>query len=115
MLQNRTKTAGMDGTMDGPVLTEAQLQSQIVELLQRAGWFAFVVSRPDRRTTAKKGLPDIWASRKSRAMWIEVKLPKGKLSPDQEQFRDECFRQGIEWHEARSVDDVMTIMRGATA
>ena len=99
--------------MGDTVLNEVQLQSQIVELLQRAGWFAFVVSRPDRRTTAKKGLPDIWASRKSRSMWIEVKLPKGKLSPDQEQFRDECLRQGVEWHEARSVDDVMKILKEA--
>lgn len=91
-------------------MTETQLQILIVELLQKSGWFAFVVSRPDRRTTAKKGLPDIWACRKGRCMWLEVKIDKNKLSPDQEKFRDDCAYHGAEWHEVRGLANVVEIM-----
>jgi len=93
-------------------MTEAELQAQIIEIMKRFGWFAFIVSRPDKRTTAKKGLPDIWASKAGRSMWVEVKLPKGVLSPGQEYFRDDCVRQGVEWHEVRSVEDVLKIIKG---
>lgn len=92
-------------------MSEAELQTTIVHALQRMGWFAFVAQRADKRARGKVGLPDIYAHKNGRMMWIEVKCGKNKLSPGQIDFRDNCNSHNIEWYEVRSIDDLMDIPR----
>jgi hypothetical protein len=51
---------------------------------------------------AMKGIPDIIVIRDGRFIGIEVKGPKGKLSPDQAEFGRLCMRNGAEYIVARS-------------
>jgi len=91
-------------------MNETELQKLCVEYLTRSGWFAFIVNQPNRISRGKKGIPDLWAGKNGRSMWIECKLEKGKLSKEQIDFRDKCEEKGLEWHLARSLDDVMMIV-----
>jgi hypothetical protein len=73
---------------------KAGLQSQITKLLDRLR-IVYVRSRTDKRSTTQPGTPDfifsVWG--KGVHGWCvvacawEVKLPKGKLRPDQEKMR----------------------------
>ncbi len=58
--------------------------------------------------TLGKGAPDLLVSRKGTVWMVEVKGPKGKLTPDQEVFH-------AVWpvHVVRSVDDVLALVGAA--
>jgi hypothetical protein len=43
----------------------------------------------------------------SASAWIEFKAGKGKLTPEQEQFRDHLLHQGYEFAVCRSVDEAL--------
>lgn len=59
---------------------------------------------------AKKGVPDIILIRQTgRFVGLEVKLPKGKLSPDQRTFEIDSMAMGAEYHVVRSIDDIITL------
>lgn len=51
----------------------------------------------------------IWAEKNYGV--IELKVGRGKLTPDQELYRDDVVACGHPWAEARSVDEVLTILR----
>ena len=53
------------------------------------------------------GAPDIICVSNSRYIGIEVKAPKGKLSPAQEHFRDNLEKAGGVYIIARQVEDVI--------
>lgn len=55
------------------------------------------------------GLPDLEAIREGRVVYLEIKSPRGKLSPAQEAFRDMITAAGGEYREVRSLDDVMDL------
>jgi hypothetical protein len=57
---------------------------------------------------SRKGVPDIIAIKSGRFIGIEVKAPKGKLSPEQADFGRECVRNGGEYVVARSIEDVQS-------
>lgn len=110
-MRPRTKTLGAERILTEGVgevqLTEAQLQALCVDLLRRMGWFAIVVARTDRRTNNVKGIPDIYAHRRGRVMWVEVKVGKNKLTPEQVEFQRQCLSHNIEWHEVRTIEEMM--------
>jgi hypothetical protein len=54
-----------------------------------------------------RGIPDIIALKAGRFIGIEVKAPKGKLSPDQAEFVRLCVTNGGDYIVARSIDDVI--------
>jgi hypothetical protein len=56
-----------------------------------------------------KGIPDIIVIKTRRFIGVEVKSPTGKLSPEQETFRDKCIENGGEYIVARGIDDVQAI------
>jgi hypothetical protein len=61
----------------------------------------------NKRLGALKGLPDIMILRSAqRVAWIEVKAEKGRLSPEQRDFREWCIDAGHPHCVARSVEDV---------
>ena len=43
-------------------------------------------------------------------VWIEVKSPTGKQSPEQKQFQQEVESVGCKYILARSLDDVMKVL-----
>lgn len=47
---------------------ESDLQSKIIRVAEARGWFAVKIVSPSRR-----GMPDVYAVRAGRHIWIEVK------------------------------------------
>ena len=58
-----------------------------------------------------KGLPDRIMHFKGRAVYLEVKSSKGKLSPYQLAFQSQCEVDKIEYHVIRSLDDIIDITK----
>ncbi len=56
-----------------------------------------------RKTQQTAGIPDLWLAFQSFGMWWETKTAEeaaskdGGLSPFQQDFRDECLRNGTPW------------------
>lgn len=60
------------------------------------------------------GVPDVTIiGQGGQATLVELKAPRGRLSPAQVAFRDECRRLGIPWHLARSLDDLEDALASA--
>lgn len=53
---------------DTPGELESDLQSQIIDYGEQRGWFIVKITSPSRR-----GMPDVYAVRRGRHVWIEVK------------------------------------------
>lgn len=85
-------------------MREADLQRQIREALQWQGWF---VVKIHQSLGSYRGIADLYALKGGRHVWIEVKMPKGRLSVHQEKFREDIERHGGRYIEARSLEDVM--------
>lgn len=70
--------------MNGP---EAREQTKIVRLFDALG-FVVISTSESRSAWRASGLPDLWVTHPEIGLcfWWEVKGPKGRLSPTQEQF-----------------------------
>ena len=53
------------------------------------------------------GFADLMVLCGSRVLFLELKSLKGRLSPNQEAFRDAVLAQGFGWALVRSVDDAL--------
>ncbi len=98
---------------------EQGLQAAIVELFGYLGVFdrAIVFSVPNEgkrsKTTAGRlkstgmlpGVTDLVIVHAGRAFFLEVKMPRGRLSPRQKEFRDLCRSRGACWALVRSVEE----------
>lgn len=102
-------SAGLQLVSVKPALTETAISRKIAAFLRSLGCKVYVISRNDPRgSRTTKGLPDmlviiprmqgVWT-------WAEIKGDKGKLRPDQVEFRDLCRTIGIPWELWRSLDD----------
>ena len=60
---------------------------------------------------SKKGIPDIFVMLPKRMIFLEVKTPKGKLSPEQFGFMAMCRKNGFEYGVVRSIEDVIECLR----
>ena len=94
---------------------EKDIQSSIVAYLRLSGWRVFLYAQPGAHRTLggilEPGHPDLLAIRRvypyTRYLWVEVKRPGGKLSPDQERLHAELRGSGA-WVEVwESVDDAI--------
>jgi len=57
-----------------------------------------------------KGLPDIQVlTDGGYAVFLEVKRPSGKQSPEQKEFEERCKKIGAEYYVVRSIDDCQEI------
>ena len=72
--------------------------------------YDFSQDRPTRQTP---GIADLYILGHGRAIWIELKSAKGKLRPSQEEFRDQCQANGVEWALWRSEADAIEWAREA--
>lgn len=61
---------------------------------------------PARLAESQRGKPDLTlVGYYGQTIWIETKAPKGKLSPEQERWRDDLVKRGHEWHAPRTPDE----------
>jgi Holliday junction resolvase len=74
-------------------MTEQQIQSKIKRKLQERGWYVTKLIK-----TSTNGIPDLLAIKNGKAMFIEVKREKGKLSTLQELRIDELRASGAIVH-----------------
>ena len=96
------------GAYKPPAPKESDIQRDIKSYLEIHGWF---VVKIHQSLGSYKGIADLFALKDGQAVWIEVKTPKGTLSEYQEQFRDDITRCGGRYMVARSVDDVLGIIK----
>lgn len=89
-----------------PKITESMIQRSIMETLRWKGWF---VVKIHQSLGSYKGIADLYAIKKGRSVWIEVKTATGKLSEHQEQFKVDIERNGGIYIVARSVDDLKVL------
>ena len=59
---------------------------------------------------SKKGVADIIVIKDGKAIFLEVKQPKGRQSDDQKFFEKDAKENGAEYHVVTSLDDVMGIL-----
>lgn len=75
--------------------TEKQLQQQIIGLARTLGWWTH--HHYDSRRSAP-GWPDLVLLRDDRALFVELKAEKGRLSPDQRHVLDMIAHAGLDAH-----------------
>lgn len=85
--------------------THAGLVRDITRYLRISGWF--VIQLPRGGLPHEPGAPDMLAFKAGRALFIEAKVGRDKLSVDQERVRESVMAQGFEYREVRSLEDVM--------
>lgn len=99
---------------------EALLQQQIVKTLRSRGLVVFSIPNERnagvsdaarmRATGLTKGAPDLVVLKdNARCVFLELKTPRGKRSPEQEAFAETIQRLGFEYRLVRSVDDIKDI------
>jgi hypothetical protein len=100
---------------------ESDIQKAILDYLHLRGIFAWRMKNEGtwdaargvrRGGTGTRGLPDIGGVLPGgRALLIEVKSERGRLSPEQSAFLDRAALAGAFACEARSIEDVAKAMR----
>ena len=80
----------------GRLISEAEEQRRIRRTAIEHGAKVYWLSQA-RKTQQTPGIPDLWIAFPTFGLWWEVKAVDGRLSPFQEDFRDECQRNGTPW------------------
>lgn len=105
-----------------PELSEKQIENAILNYLAYVDGFFWKnnsvgiydakkgLYRKSRNKFAINGVSDIIGVYKGRAVFIEVKAKRGRLSPSQVKFLDEVKKQGAIAGVAKSVDDVIELL-----
>lgn len=99
---------------------EFVLQHLIVTTLRSRGMVVFSIPNERnagvsdaarmRATGLTKGAPDLVVLKdNARCIFLELKTPTGKRSPEQEAFAETIQRLGFEYRLVRSVDDIKDI------
>lgn len=101
-------------------MNESEIQSTVCEYLARKKHFfsrinnipVYDSKRKVFRALPKytrKGFPDIMVLWQGYPVFLEIKAPKGRQSPEQKEFQADCEKQGIEYHIIKSLDDVINV------
>jgi Holliday junction resolvase len=99
------------GTDAGRVRRAAKVDANhgaITEALRKVGWMVIDMSAVGR------GIPDLWACKAGRALWIEIKdgsKPPSRqaLTEAQERFHAKCKAHQVEIVTVTSVDDAVRL------
>jgi len=107
-------------------MTEAQIHRQIADFFRVAlGGSAFAFHPPMggkrpkgeagklKGMLAVAGLPDFGVIDSGKIMWIEVKAPKGRVSPAQALCHQALRRAGAPVYVIRSLDEAIAALRQA--
>ena len=72
-------------------MLEKNIQSKIIKKLEADGWIALKIIK-----LSKSGYPDILALKDGKAIFVEIKQPKGVLSPIQSHVIETLRTNGFE-------------------
>ena len=86
---------------------ETDLKSIIKEYLLIKGVFSYPLLQG---IGSYKGLPDRVMHTFGGVHYLEIKRPKGRLSPYQEAFKDQCKADEIPYHVIKSLEDLQEII-----
>jgi len=95
-------------------ISERQLQKLIIDYIKLAlpgCWWRNNIGGIGQR----RGIPDLEVMYQGRPFFIEVKTPKGRLSPYQERELAWLKESGVEVLVARSLEDVVEFFEGVGA
>jgi Holliday junction resolvase len=84
-------------------IKESDVQRTIKEWLQ---WHGYYVIKIHQSLGSVKGIADLYAIKNGVHYWIEVKMPKGKLSDSQYYFKSEIEAHGGHFRLARGIEDL---------
>lgn len=102
-------------------MTEQDLQNLIRLELTKYGFIVFRANVGKGKTYdgrhfstgLPKGFPDLFAVKNSKIYFIEIKLPKGRLSKDQEKFKEIMHNNyNTPVYVLRNLEDVKHIFEG---
>jgi len=97
-----------------PKITEAQFQRQVLQLAKFTGWRT-AHFRPAQNSQGQwrtavagdgKGFPDLVLVRE-RVLFVELKVGKNRLTPDQVAWRDALQAAGANWHLWPAIDQTL--------
>ena len=95
-------------------ISEHDLQNIIKQWLELHGWFclrlnsgAIITKTGKMVRLAPPGTPDLYALKKGKSVFIEVKIKGNKLTFYQEQMLDELERHGAQTIIAYNLEDVI--------
>ena len=86
-----------------PAPKESQIQAAVRDYLRWNGWF---VVKIHQSLGSYPGIADLYALKKGRSVWIEVKTSSGRQSEAQVRFQRDIEMHGGEYVVARCVEDV---------
>ena len=87
-------------------MKESDLKLQIKDYLSLKGIFNFPITQG---LGSYRGAPDRLMHFKGRVHYLEIKLPVGKMSPNQLALQQQCLEDGIGYHVIRSLEDLIEI------
>lgn len=90
--------------------SERELSDQVYALLTLRGVKFIVRSRFDKKTTQRKGVPDILCCFGGVPLAFELKTPQGKLSTEQHQAGICMLQDGWRWQVITSLDEVRDLL-----
>ncbi len=88
---------------------ETDIKSAVKDYLAIKGIFSYPILQG---IGAFRGLPDRVMHFKGRVVYLEIKRPRGKLSPHQKLFGHQCIDDSIAYLVIRSLDDIMNYVEG---
>lgn len=94
------------------MMTERDLQASLIDVAETFGYEVYHTYDSRR---SQRGFPDLSMIRPPRLIFIEVKTEKGRLTRDQELWRDYLERcPGVEYYLCRpsNFDEIIEILRG---
>lgn len=94
-------------------MSEAQLQTLIVDYLRLRGWVVLETYKGSKRGGSvwhTKGMPDVYAVRNGRSVWLEVKTREGRVGPEQKAVHEALRNAGVECYVVRSLEEVQRLV-----
>ena len=88
-------------------MTETQLKGQIKDYLSYCGVYSFPVTQG---LGSYRGAPDRIMHYRGIVHYLEIKLPKGRMSDWQIAFQEQCKDDGIPYHVIRSIEDLEVVL-----
>jgi len=100
MLKNRLLSNTLYHHSPNEGMRKVQFKMKLKSMGTRFGWPDLEIFAPAHETITSK----------NETLFVELKLNKGKLSPNQVSIRDSLISAGFPWALCRSVEDVETFL-----